>query len=481
WYQVPEDAATSVSAQLQGTVANNMVVLSDGEVVVFYKDNNLNAWKSSLDNGSTWSSPGTLFPFAVTSQSTITADSDQNDKIHIAFKTGHFQITYANFNGASWSSPSQINTIATTPNDTIGFTQISVDRDGIIHLMWQQGNHKNSAILSTCWYAKSDDGGTTFSTPVSLSQSNSYDAAFPVADFSGNSSDTLLIAWRENITPFDQQIGMNNWNWDIKAAISTDHGNSWGLPFTIVGSGDDDWDPNVVIDKNNIIHVFFHVYHDNTPFDSDARVYHVYSTDAGVSWSTETQLSESNIRSHLVKTAYDYTNNLTWCFWKDERDFTLGNPKADLMGISLSYDGNLDINELEFITNHDTVEISYHNFKAGADGIVRATYNNSVSEGFGDTLYYTQRSPILAGNSSFANDETPLLFPNPASNYISITDKVANNSKYEIYSISGVKIKEGVIGAVSEIDISSLHQGAYILKIHQTSQHSNYRFIKSDL
>lgn len=449
WYQFSKTAATitgtvSVTNYLTGAVANNMVVKHDGTVIIFYREKNgtnvLNKWIQSSDNGNTWTSPGNLVPAAVNGMSTIAADTDTSENIYILWKSGHFALSVAKYNGSSWSTPVTINTTTQNVGDTIQFSQITVDRKGRIHLMWQQGNHQNysSGHKATCWYARSTDGGQTFTKMQLSNNSNNYHhAAFPVADFGGTSSDTLMIAWRQNVNGVSSTVGtptnLNGWNWDVKARISYDGGVSWNPVFTLAGSDandsdDDQWDPNVVIDKNGVLHVFYHVYHNNAfPTNSNipdfnAKIRYEYSTDGGNSWQGY-QLSTNNIRSHLVKTAYDYMNNYVWCVWKDEMDFDTSNTlgaQADLKAVYVQYNGITHfISNQEFITDCLEQEVAYHNFKVGLDGIMRASYNIAKPgvSGGGDTLFYTQRNSLTTSQLNSYHQKIAV-FPNPTHDYV---------------------------------------------------------------
>jgi hypothetical protein len=457
WYQTPRAAVTSTTNNLSGSVANNVIVKSNGTVIIFYRQGGQNKWIQSPDGGNTWTSPGTLHTPAANGLSTITADIDQSDNIYIAWKSGNFSLGFSKFNGTTWSTTYTINTTTQTSSDTIQFSQISVDRQNRIHLMWQQGNHQNhsSGIKSTCWYARSVDGGNTFSTTL-LSQGNNFHAAFPVADFSGTSHDTLMIAWRENVNGFNNtnpnMTFPNGWNWDVKGRISYNGGATWNSVFTVDGSGlndsdDDQWDPNVIVDKNGVIHVFYHIYHNNVFPDYNANIVYKYSLNGGTNWSSSQQLSTTNIRSHLIKTAYDYINNYVWCTWKDEIDFgnIPNNPQADLKAVYIQNTGTPTISAQEFICDHLSSETALHNFKVGTDGIMRATYNISKFEGKGDTIYYTQRNSLIVG---IPEQNNPLfivnIYPNPTRNEINISGLATDKISINIYNSLGILVFSSV-------------------------------------
>ncbi|GAB4209328.1 MAG: hypothetical protein Fur0023_21550 [Bacteroidia bacterium] len=498
WYQTPKATAAitgpiSPTNNISGSVANAMVVKSNGTVIIFYRQGGQNKWIQSSDGGNTWTSPGTLYPPAAFGLNTISADIDQSDNIHIIWKSGNFSLGYAKYNGSSWVTTNTINTQTQNAGDTVQFSQITVDRKGRIHIMWQQGNHQNYSgnFYSTCWYARSIDGGSTFtSSQLSQNTINYHHAAFPVADFGGTSHDTLMIAWRENVngcsSPTLSMCSPNGWNWDVKARITYDGGATWNPVITIQGSGlnnadDDQWDPNIVVDKNGVIHAFYHVYHNMTVPDYNANIMYEYSLDGGNIWSTPTQLSTNNIRSHLIKTAYDYTNNYVWCTWKDEMDFgnlPSGNPQADLKAVYIQNTGTPVISPQEFITDQDSFEVALHNFKVGNDGIMRATYNIAKLQGKGDTIFYTQRSALITGiaNNKIANKIK--IYPNPTTDIINVVlnePGIKENFEIKLFNMQGQLIEERK-NNLNPIQLPT--SGVYILEIKIGTEKHHEKIIK---
>ncbi|MCZ2130301.1 MAG: T9SS type A sorting domain-containing protein [Bacteroidia bacterium] len=489
WYQNPKAAATSSSNNLSGSVANNMVVKSNGTVIIFYRQGGQNKWIQSSNGGNTWSSPGTLLSSAVSGLSTITADIDQSDNIYIAWKSGDFSLGFAKYNGSSWVNTYTINTQTQTASDTVQFSQISIDRLNRIHIMWQQGNHQNysSGVKSTCWYARSIDGGNTFSNSL-LSQGNTYHAAFPVADFGGTSHDTLLIAWRENVNGYNNTNPgggyPNGWNWDVKGRISYNGGATWNSVFTIAGSGandsdDDQWDPNVVIDKNGVMHVFYHVYHNNIFPDLNANIIYKYSVNGGNTWSSSQQLSTNNVRSHLIKTAYDYSNNYVWCTWKDEVDFgnIPNNPQADLKAVYIKNTGTPTIGNQEFLCNHLSNEAALHNFKVGNDGIMRATYNISKLAGKGDTIYYTQRNSLnVVGINEYGSlNSLVKIYPNPTTDGINFNSLTSDKISIDIYNTLGSLVFSSSILA-EKVNLPTI--GIYFIVVSDGQNIQTFKIIK---
>ncbi len=229
-------------------------------------------------------------------------------------------------------------------------------------------------------------------------------------------------------------------------------GPTWNPVFILEGSGinnsdDDQWDPNLIVDKNGIIHAFYHVYHNITLPDYNANIIYKYSVNGGNTWSIPIQISTTNVRSHLIKTAYDFSNNFVWCIWKDEMDFgnITNNPQADLKTVYIQNTGTPFIGSQEFITDHGSSEVAFHNFKVGDDGIMRATYNISKIQGKGDTILYTQRSLLTTGASEILVSDIAKLYPNPTTHQINIVlnDNYINETYViKIYNSQGQLIDE---------------------------------------
>lgn len=466
WYATPVQLTPAVAgATCGGAVANNMVVKGPDTVIIFYKENGQNFWAGSPDGGITWTSPG---PAAVTpcqgmpGASTVGADIDLAGNIHIiwsaASPTGLF---YSNYNATaqSWSAYQQINDTIYT---SLKFSQITHDRKGRLHVMWQDGDHNASADTARVFYVRSTDGGTTWSAQTMLSSANGLDDAFPVADFSGTSSDTLLIPWRQNTG--------SGFGWEVKGAISTNGGQTWAAPATLAGGAGDQWDPSLVIDRNGIMHLFYHLYPNPNP-NYMAYIHYRYSANGGATWSPVDTLSDTLNRSHLIKTAYDHTNNIAWCFWKDERDFNFGtgNPEADIIGSYIVNNGSsYTVSATEFISDGDSTEYGYHNFKVGADGVVRAHFV-TIENGQPKDLYYTQRSaPAVGVAEHIPNGISVAVCPNPFSESVLIrTGAALNNAAITLYNTYGqaVRVIESLSGRAFTLSRGGLPRGVYLLRL----------------
>lgn len=105
---------------------------------------------------------------------------------------------------------------------------------GKLHLTWF--NH--GTVRSGLFYAHSEDGGKTFSTPLSLGNSARQPGHAAVLGRGGN----VYLAWKE----FDGEVTT------IKAMRSHDGGNTWGAELTVAESRDVSDHPLLIADKEQV-------------------------------------------------------------------------------------------------------------------------------------------------------------------------------------------------------------------------------------
>ena len=83
----------------------------------------------------------------------------------------------------------------------------------------------------------------------------------------------------------------------------------------------------------------------------------------------------------------------------------------------------------------------------------------------------TKDTAVLAVENS-GNDVTKV-YPNPVKDVLSVSG-ITKDSKYEIYSLDGKLIKQGMYNSASKINVNNLSKGTYLIKIGE----SNLKFIK---
>lgn len=67
------------------------------------------------------------------------------------------------------------------------------------------------------------------------------------------------------------------------------------------------------------------------------------------------------------------------------------------------------------------------------------------------------------------------IYPNPADKEVFVSVSQGSIDKLELYTISGVKIKEAI--ANDRLQVDELASGLYLIKVYQESQRSFHRII----
>lgn len=490
WSAQAPVAKSSSTVNADGAVANNTIIQKDGTTLIFYTETSGSRrtpyYVGSRDNGKTWNVPApTVFtpPTRTIGFGSVSVDNDSEGNIHAVWGArAPLGIFYARWDAKTqrWSDTVRI---SQQIRQKAGFCNISTDRKGRVHVFWMDGENATPQI-SEVMYARSENGGITWSQQVMISNDDGKHSAFPIVDYSGATGDNLAVAWRDSVS---RGAGSTQ-NWDLQIATTSDGGKTWSEPRVLIGNTDYESDPNVIVGKDGRMYIAFHIYPANNTLN--ARVMYGYSNDGGKTWLPQgfRQISETNIRSHLVKEAYDFANDRVWFFWKDERDLgqnmggtmpTGDGRGADLMCSYISNRGET-VSKPEFLTDAGNDEVGLHNFKIGEDGMPRAHYfikQNDVA-----TLYYTQRKAIITSvthvASSIQAQSHMTIAPNPSSKEVSvnftlikpehITLKLFNTLGQEIIEILNAELAAGEYRYT--VDIGNIAEGAYILRFASFSQ-----------
>jgi hypothetical protein len=115
---------------------------------------------------------------------------------------------------------------------------------------------------------------------------------------------------------------------------------------------------------------------------------------------------------------------------------------------------NIDINGLRKITFGNGIVIL--NYRSGSmENVVTSSIQKMVFASF------------TGFNDHLTDAETPVVYPNPAKEFISIKNIPGNSTKIIIYSITGSQMIQLQLYASNEmIDISHLSRGIYIIKVN---------------
>jgi parallel beta-helix repeat protein len=376
----------------RGQLYNNMAVTSAGRIFISTSELNTvtgaisgNYLYYSDDGGTTWSAPHPILPISqVIGGSSPKLAMLNNDTLGVLFQSVlPAAIFFVKYNqDLTWVSDTV--RVASSVNYTGFAIHLTLDGQGRLHAVWHEGDHEEGEI-SECYHSRSTNGGATWSPPFLLSNNDGHSSAFPRAQFDAAPGDTLAITWRDSINISQK--------WNIILSVSTNGGQTWGAPTAEVVGNNNDSDPDLVLDDQNRIHLFYHQYPVGNPFDG-ANVRYAWSDDWGANWSSSPfmQLSGPGIRSHLLEgNRYDPDHNVLWSVWKDERDFNAGQAKADMV-VSYSLDRGLTWSSPEFATDWGCSSVG---FKAGIvlpDGKLAVNYEVADSLTNLNRVYFRKRS-----------------------------------------------------------------------------------------
>lgn len=76
----------------------------------------------------------------------------------------------------------------------------------------------------------------------------------------------------------------------------------------------------------------------------------------------------------------------------------------------------------------------------------------------------TSEEVIVSINEYGGSNINIKIYPNPASDYITISGIKKRTENYEVYNLIGQKMREGIISNEERIDIQNLSKGIYLLK-----------------
>lgn len=119
---------------------------------------------------------------------------------------------------------------------------------------------------------------------------------------------------------------------------------------------------------------------------------------------------------------------------------------------------------------------------------INYSYIDDSYENNNQSTYYRLKQTDFDGNFEYFNvipiscevlDASPLIFPNPATNNITISGNKLN--KIEIIDVLGRIVKQAQPHSTNtniEIDISNISNGTYVVKIYETNKISNQKIIK---
>jgi parallel beta-helix repeat protein len=279
-------------------------------------------------------------------------------------------------NGVTWKE-TRISTGLTYMADYQLHPSIAVDGNGTIYVVWD-GDIRSHFSYNQISFAKSTDGGVTFSTPTRITKYVQYDSNYcPAIVVDGNNK--LHVVWYGQ-TP--KSSSKDN----IQYSCSTDGGTTWAAVTEITSSSKyTSIMPSIAIDNNNSIHVAWGGRSDEIP--NAANIYYRKFTTSWGETETVTNETFSNYRNRDPCITTD-NNNKPHIVW--ERFTPATDPRyhvyyTDKTGTNWSKPRRLSVSTLD--TTAPSISIS-------KDGV-----RHVVWHGFYGKVIYSNRS---SGDSNWS-------------------------------------------------------------------------------
>lgn len=169
----------------------------------------------------------------------------------------------SNDNGTTFSSPMQIS----DPSKDSAFPQVTSYGNNV-YVTWLS---RTTNDVTNVLFAKSSDGGNTFATPIAIT-THGGNSGIPKIYANGNN---VYLIWEDNSAK----------NFDVYLSTSSDSGNTFDAPVNISNNAGDSGAPQMIVNGNNV----YTTWMDFTP--GNFEVMFSKSTDGGQTFTKPINIS----------------------------------------------------------------------------------------------------------------------------------------------------------------------------------------------
>jgi len=440
---------------MTSTTANSnarCIALSGDTVHVVWSDNRVGGnyeifYKHSTDGGLSWGADTRISnnvyfssnpSISISGSVVIVVWDDDRDG------SGNKEIYYnrSSDGGASWGTDTRLT------NDPALSQNPCVSSSGsLVVVVWADDREAGNSVI---YYKRSTDGGLIWGAETRLGG-----AWNPAVSISGQ---VIHVAWMD---PRGAHPG-------VYYKRSSDGGITWGadIPLTINDVAYSD-SPSLSVSGLDV-HVAFRDSRNST--GTGYEIFHKHSTDGGITWSPDTQLSNAHVT--VYNPSVSVSGSGVHVVWTDNHE---GNFK---IYYNRSTDGGLSWETVTQLSNGTSVSISP--FVAASSSAVHVVWQDNRDGNY--EIYYKRNSTNsevgLKELSSVGLEFT--VFPNPASTEIKIRS-LENINELNITNILGKEIyRSGVLNPTPELRIptSDFPSGIYFIQMKNGKRIGARKFIK---
>ena len=187
--------------------------------------------------------------------------------------------------GRTWNSEVRLTFIESSKN------YLGMASDGNnIHIVWHDSREGGGNKI---FYKNSTDGGNTWSADRRISQSFGEEA-----DIGVNGSNIHIVYY---------------YNWQIYYINSTDSGITWSEPQILTGVTRDSFAPSIAVNGSNV-HIVWTDHYDKFGNPTMGAIFYLNSSDGGLTWSEDFNLTPMNLDADYPDIAADGDNiHITYC------------------------------------------------------------------------------------------------------------------------------------------------------------------------
>lgn len=276
----------------------------DGNTEIYYK--------RSTDGGVSWGADVRLTN--ALADSWYPSVSVSGPVVHVSwmdFRDGNNEIYYKRSTdaGVNWSVDTRLT------NNTAESWDPAVSVSGqVVHIVWEDDRDGNYEI----YYKGSTDGGISWGADTRLTN-NAAGSGYPCVSVTGQ---VVHVVWHD-----DRHF---SFQYEIYYKRSTDGGLSWGSDVRLTNNAANSAYPSVHVSGSGV-HV---VWHDER--DGNSEIYYKLSADGGVSWGTDTRLTNSPFSGGYPSVSV--SGQVVHVVWQDQRDgnweiYYKRNPTGNVVGI----------------------------------------------------------------------------------------------------------------------------------------------------
>jgi len=433
----PGDANTSYN--------NAWCIATSGDTihVVWFDDRNGNTeiyYIRSTDGGLTWGSETRLTnasgysyaPSIVVSGSVVhvvwgdTRDASATAEIY--YKQSHDA-------GTTWGADTRL----TNAPYYSEFPSMAIS-GSVLHVVWTDYRDQNGDMEN--YYKRSTDGGLTWEPDTRLTNDPGY-SGFPCVAVSGS---VVHVLWEDN----------RDGNGEIYYKRSADGGITWGAETRLTNNPADQWDPCVAV-NDSVVHVVWMDARDGSTYE----IYYKRSNDGGLTWGSDTRLTNATGDSEYPNIAASGSN--VHVVWQDKRDVNQEIYYKQSTDGGITWGADIRLTNAVSTSQHPSVSISgsiihvvwYDNRNGNEEIYYKRNPTGNIPVGVGDDLMNEARQHIS-------------IWPNPVSDKVNISlTSVQNGIIFaSIYNVLGEKvICQELPNAEMSIDVSGLQNGIYFVGV----------------